>query len=223
MVHFDEYGSGEPLVLLHGNGGSSEYFERQIPFFEQKYRVIAVDSRGHGKSERGDGELTLSRIADDLLEVLDFLKIEKASLLGFSDGGNIALIFAIKYPERVKCIIANGANTEPSGATFGANFYAYRTLFFSYFKKDGEKTRELMRLMINEPHIGAEELKSIEAPTLVIAGDRDMIKTEHTKYIARHLKNAELCIFRDGTHFIAWERADEFNEKVHEFLQKNLK
>ena len=92
-----EKGEGEPLILLHGNGENSEYFEYQIEFFSRYYRVIAVDSRGHGRSERGSGELTLQRIADDLFEFMNQLSIEKANLLGFSDGGNIALLFALKH------------------------------------------------------------------------------------------------------------------------------
>lgn len=220
MVHFDEYGSGENLILLHGNGGSSAYFERQVPFFEQYYRVITVDTRGHGLSSRGEGELTLSRIADDLLEVLDFLKIEKANILGFSDGGNIAIVFALKYPDRVKRLVLNGANLYPSGATFKANAYSVRSYIKSFFRKNGKLKREVIALMTKEPRIDPASLSAIRAPTLVIAGDRDLIKTDHTRLIADSIKGSRLCIMEGGDHFIAWERADEYNKIVFDFLKK---
>ena len=220
MVHFEEYGSGEDLIFLHGNGGSSEYFERQIPFFEQYFHAVTVDTRGHGQSERGEGKLTLSRIADDLLEVLDFLKIEKANILGFSDGGNIAIVFALKYPERVKRLCLDGANLYPSGATFKANFYSFRSYIKSYFKKDGAKKREIIDLMVKEPRIEPSSLSAITAPTLVIAGDRDLIKTAHTRLIADSIKGSTLCLMKGGTHFIAWERPEEFNKIVFDFLKK---
>lgn len=219
MVHFERYGEGEDLILLHGNGGSSEYFERQIPFFEQYFKVTAVDTRGHGQSERGEGELTLSRIADDLREVLDRLRIEKANILGFSDGGNIAIIFALKYPERVKRLVLNGANLFLSGATFKANAYAFKSYIKSYFRKNGKLKREILNLMIKEPKIAPSELSAIKAPTLVIAGDHDLIKVPHTKLIADSIKGSALALM-EGDHFIAWEKADEFNRIVLDFLKK---
>jgi pimeloyl-ACP methyl ester carboxylesterase len=121
ILFFQDIGSGFPLVLLHGNGESGEYFAPQIQAFSARYRVIVPDTRGHGLSPRGDGPFTLARFADDLKDLLDDLNIEKAHILGFSDGGNIALLFALKYPQYVEKLILNGANLFPSGVKFSVN------------------------------------------------------------------------------------------------------
>ena len=105
-LHFTEKGAGEPLILLHGNGESGEYFIHQIGYFSSKYRVIAVDTRGHGRSPRGSAAFTIRQFAEDLRCFMDEQEMKEANLLGFSDGGNIALMFALKYPERVKrCLL----------------------------------------------------------------------------------------------------------------------
>ena len=106
-LHYTEKGTGEPLILLHGNGENSGYFVHQIDFFSQKYRVIAVDTRGHGKSPRGKAPFGIRQFAEDLRDFMDELEIERANILGFSDGGNIAVTFALKYPQRVNRLILN--------------------------------------------------------------------------------------------------------------------
>ena len=100
ILNYIEKGCGRPLILLHGNGNSSRYFKKQIRYFSAKFRVIAVDTRGHGKSPRGEGPFTMERFADDLKIFMEEMGIEKADILGFSDGANIALIFALRWPER---------------------------------------------------------------------------------------------------------------------------
>ena len=114
-LNYIEKGKGTPLVLLHGNGGSLECFRSQIEYFSKKYRVIALDTRGHGKSPRGDKPFTIKQFVDDLKDFLDELGIKRAILFGFSDGGNIALTFALKYGEYVEKLILNGANLFPKG------------------------------------------------------------------------------------------------------------
>ena len=114
-LHYTERGAGEPLVLLHGNGESGNYFSHQMDYFSRFCRVIAVDTRGHGQSPRGDAPFTIRQFAGDLLEFLDGLGIEKARLLGFSDGGNTALVFALRHPERVARLVLNGANLNAGG------------------------------------------------------------------------------------------------------------
>lgn len=114
-LYTKESGTGQPMVLLHGNGEDSSYFVNQMSFFESKYHVIAVDTRGHGRSPRGQGAFTLERFAEDLKEFLDRRGLRRIVLLGFSDGGNIALIFALKYPGYIDRLILNGANLNPFG------------------------------------------------------------------------------------------------------------
>ena len=112
-LNYAEAGAGFPLVLLHGNGENHTYFKRQMEPFSQQYRVIALDTRGHGKSPRGTAPFTLEQFAGDLKEFLDQRGITKCHLLGFSDGGNIALLFALRYPQYVEKLILNGANLTP--------------------------------------------------------------------------------------------------------------
>ena len=112
-LHYEEAGTGEALVLLHGNGEDCTYFKGQIGYFSDRFRVIALDTRGHGKSERGLSKFSINQFAEDLREVLDALGLPQVHLLGFSDGGNIAMAFALRYPERVSSLILNGANLWP--------------------------------------------------------------------------------------------------------------
>ena len=113
--YYIEKGQGEPLILLHGNGENCGYFQGQIDVFSKQYHVYAIDTRGHGKTPRGDKPFTIRQFSEDLLDFMNENQIEKSNLLGFSDGGNIAMIFAIQHPERVNRLILNGANLDAGG------------------------------------------------------------------------------------------------------------
>ena len=114
-LHYQEKGEGEPMILLHGNGEDGSYFAHQMDYFSRNYRVIVVDTRGHGQSPRGTAPFTIAQFAEDLHDSMDELDISKAVILGFSDGANIAMKFVLKYPERVKALILNGGNLNPKG------------------------------------------------------------------------------------------------------------
>lgn len=113
--YFIEKGHGTLLILLHGNGEDCDYFKGQVDVFAKYYHVISLDTRGHGKTPRGDAPFTIRQFADDLCSFMDSRGIDKANLLGFSDGGNIAMVFAMKYPERVDRLILDGANLDAKG------------------------------------------------------------------------------------------------------------
>ena len=238
-----ERGSGKPLVLLHGNGESLEYFKSQIRYFSRSYRVIAVDTRGHGGSERGSAPFTLKQFAKDLKALLDTMGIRKISLLGFSDWGNIALIFALKYPDSVERLILNGANLNPFGmkasalipiafeyaaavvkASGGSDALRHMTggedRKISAQKREAVRKKELFGLMIREPWIRPKHLQEISCPTLVIAGTKDMIRTSHTRLIAERIRSARLVLL-SGDHFIAAERSRAFNRAVERFLRES--
>jgi pimeloyl-ACP methyl ester carboxylesterase len=221
QLHYIEKGEGHPLIFLHGNGEDSSYFEHQIPYFCNNYRVIAIDTRGHGKSPRGTKPFTIQQFAEDLKDFMEALNIAKAIVLGFSDGGNIALEFALKYPERVEKLILNGANLYPSGVKAIYQWpieVGYRVA--KHFSKKSEKAKhnaELLGLMVNEPHIDPRELARLTMPVLVVAGTKDMIKESHTRLIYNSLPNAQLRII-DGDHFVANKNAGVFNIVVEEFL-----
>ena len=114
-LYYEKAGDGEPLILLHGNGEDGTYFKHQMEYFSKDYRVIAIDTRGHGKSPRGEKPFTIRQFAEDLNGFMEEQGMEKAHLLGFSDGGNIALAFALRYPGKVESLILNGANLCPAG------------------------------------------------------------------------------------------------------------
>ena len=224
-LYYKEKGKGKPLILLHGNGEDSSYFESQMDYFSQTRRVIAVDTRGHGRSPRGTAPFTIRQFAEDLREFMEEMGIERADLLGFSDGGNIALIFALRYPERVDRLILNGANLWSRGVKPSVQIPIilgyYAASFFGHFSGKARANAELLRLMVKDPNIEQEELRNIQSPTLVIAGERDMIREEHTRLIAAEIPGAELRII-PGDHFIAAGNPEAFNREVDRFLRETV-
>lgn len=222
--YYEEAGNGFPLVLLHGNGEDCSYFIHQISCFSKKFHVIALDTRGHGRTPRGEAPFTLEQFAEDLKEFLDEHEVAKTDLLGFSDGGNIALIFAMKYPQYVRNLILNGANLNPGGVKPGVQFpivLGFRIAgLFAVRSAGARKNAELLGLMVREPKLKVEDLKKVRARTLVIAGTRDMIRRSHTEEIGQGIENARL-VFLPGDHFIANKNPEEFNRVVMEFLESD--
>lgn len=221
-LYYQEKGNKEPFILLHGNGEDGSYFKNQIDYFSDKYRVIALDTRGHGKSPRGIKPFTIEQFACDLYDFMASLEISNAVILGFSDGANIAMKFAIKYPNKVKALILNGGNLNPKGVKKSTQIpieigYKIARRFASK-SIDAKKNAEMLGLMVNEPNIEPNELSKITAPTLVICGKNDMIKESHTKEIAKNIPNARLAIIK-GDHFIANKRYGSFNKEVDDFLK----
>ena len=221
QLHYTEAGAGEPLILLHGNGEDSGYFAHQISFFSAHYRVLAVDTRGHGQSPRGSAPFTIRQFAEDLLAFLDEQDIARANLLGFSDGGNIALVFAIRHPERVRRLILNGANLEPAGVKPHVQIPIvlgwHMARLFAKRSAAARRNAEMLGLMVRDPMIPVEELEKVSAPALVIAGTRDMIRESHTRRIAQTLPDARLVLL-PGDHFIACKSPEAFNRAVEAFL-----
>ena len=221
QLHFVEKGVGEPLILLHGNGEDGAYFVHQIEYFSDRYRVIAVDTRGHGRSPRGDAPFTIRQFADDLLQFMDAQGIGRAHILGFSDGGNIALVFALRHPDRVNRLILNGANLNARGVKMRVQLpieIGYRVArIFAARSPEARRNAELLGLMVNDPNVPPEALEQLRVPTLVIAGTRDMIRTRHTRLIAERLPDARLVLI-PGDHFIANRQSAAFNRAVERFL-----
>lgn len=225
-LYCQERGEGVPLVLLHGNGEDSGYFSHQMEYFSRQYRVIAVDTRGHGKSSRGSAPFTMAQFAEDLKELLDELGIESLVLLGFSDGANIAMKFALRYPGMLRALILNGGNLDARGIKRHVQLpieLGYRAArLFAGRSEEARRNMEILGLMVHEPHISPQALSAIRVPTLVVAGTRDMVKTAHTREIAARIPNARLAIL-PGDHFIAAKEPERFNRAVEEFLDTVLK
>lgn len=225
QLHYIEKGEGNPLVLLHGNGQSLAYFQNQIEAFSKFYRVFAVDTRGHGQSPRGTAPFTMRQFSEDLRAFLDAHDLKKIHLLGFSDGGNIALTFALLYPEYIEKLIVNGANLNTKGVKPRYQIpieLGYR--FTKLFAAKNETVRrkcELLGLMVNEPNIRFEQLGALTMPTLVLVGTNDMIKDAHSRAIAAALPNAEFVALKGG-HCISKDAPEAYNRTVLDFLGKQM-
>ena len=156
-LYYQVKGSGEPFIFLHGNGEDSTYFEKQVDYFQLRYRVIALDTRGHGKSPRGTKPFTIEQFSNDLYDFMKSQEISNAVILGFSDGANIAMKFAMRHSDMVKALILNGGNLNAAGVKQTTQIpieIGYRIAkHFAGRSPEAEKNAEMLGLMVNEPNI----------------------------------------------------------------------
>ncbi|WP_409790541.1 alpha/beta fold hydrolase [Chryseobacterium hispalense] len=215
-IYYEEYGTGEPLILLEGNNGIISDFYHQISYFSKYFRVIAIDTRNQGKSQDfSKVNYGYEKLADDLFQVINQMKLQKVNILGWSDGGITGLLFNSKNPKMVNKLVVIGANTSPQ---------AIDDTFISSVKKRFENSTDILEkrrlnLMINHPNIQANDLKKIENPVLVIAGSHDLVKIEDTKLIHRNISNSILLVVPDATHNVPLEKPDIVNEEIFNFLK----
>lgn len=223
--YYEVYGAGEPLLVVHGNGGSIANLGAQIAHFRKRYKVIAMDSRDQGKSGDSNEKLTYEKMTDDLAALLDHLKVGPVNVLGWSDGGIEALLLGIRHPAKVKKIVAMAANLNPSETAIYPEVIALvKSIINSVSPAERETPRarrelKVTGMMLEEPNIEATALKAITAPTLIMAGDLDLIRDEHTVEIHRHIPNAQLAIFPNATHMIPFDDPVVFNATVERFLR----
>lgn len=229
-LYYEEYGSGPPVLVLHGNDQSIEAMSSQISALSQHFRVIAVDSRGHGKSGMGKGVLTYVQMAEDCSQLLDELNLNSAYVLGWSDGGIVGLLLAIKHPAKVVKLAVFGASLNPPGAHDWAFAWVNReNKKIDSMIKSGDTSRswkqyqQILNLLLTQPDIRPSDLKTISAPTLVMAGDKDIIRTEHTVQIFEGIPNAQLAIFPGATHFMPTQSPNLVNTTVLSFFQGAFK
>jgi len=216
-IYYEVYGDGIPIVFLHGNGEEMSYFKYQKEALKGKYKLIFIDSRAHGKSTFGKEELTLDLMSDDILNVLKELNLSEVNLVGFSDGGNLSIIMALKKLELFKTLVLVGANLKPQDIIFDERINIYNEI---EVEKD-EKKKQILRLMTNEPNIEDSELCKIDIPVLVVAGENDVITEECTKRIKHNLKNARLKIIEGADHFLISKRPELFNNLLTNFINNN--
>ncbi|MET3035403.1 alpha/beta fold hydrolase [Chryseobacterium sp. NRRL B-14859] len=222
-LYYEVYGEGEPLVLLHGNSGSIKDFYQQIPVLAKKYKIIAVDTRGQGKSvDTSKKDFTYKLFADDVKALADHLKLNTVNIVGWSDGGNTGLEFALKYPESLNKLITIGANAFPEGVEdkLIKRFTDQMTQLNQLAPPETFNERRLLKIMLTEPGISKRDLNKIKSPVLVIAGDKDVIKPDHTAFISKQIPNAEMKIYKDTTHMVPFEKPDELNADIQRFLEK---
>ena len=220
QLYYETYGTGEPLIMLHGNGGSINAFTNQIPFFEKYYQVIAIDSRLQGKSGGSPDQISYDLMASDFCALLDHLNIKSANVLGWSDGGIDGILMALNCPDKVKKLAISGANTVPdSSALSNADLLGMKD-FVTHTLMNSKTAIALVQMMIDQPNIPYANLSQIHCPVLVMAGDHDMIKPEHTLKIFQSISSASLCIFPDSNHGVCQQHPDLFNQTVLTFLTK---
>ena len=223
------YGTGEPLLLIHGNGGSIADLNAQIAYFRTHYKVIAMDSRDHGRSADSTSKITYEKMTDDLAALLDHLAVGPVNVLGWSDGAIEALLLGIRYPQKVKKIAAMAANLTPGEEALEPEIIGLIKSMVSDMPANQRETTEGRRelkvssMMLSEPHIEFKELETIKAPTLVLAADHDAIRIKHTVEIYLHIPNGELVIFPGATHMIPFDDPALFNSTVDRFLRTPFK
>lgn len=232
QIYYEIYGEGIPVLMLHGNAGSHGEL---IAYAEQlcgRYQVILMDSRGHGRSQlkikESVKEFTASDMAKDVKRLMDYFKLDRGILLGFSDGANTALEFAARYQERTIAVISISGNAQPSGLWFPIHLLVavkYKVLGLlmklcpmEEIRHSMEQSRIYASLLLNSPALTAERLSEIKVPVLLIAGTLDLIKVSHTKWMAANLPSSRLVLIKGGTHGDFFRRQGLYLTCILDFL-----
>lgn len=219
LIYYTLTGTGTPILMLHGNSQSQRVFHFYKEALLHSFRIILMDSRGHGRSRSQKPEdswkkLSASRLADDAAQLLDQLHIKKVILFGFSDGANAALTFAYKYPNRTLLVIAANGNALQSGLRlpFRAGLsmvslvcravlhWIPHSAYFSSMRKAAARRLALNQLMLKSPRLNAKRLSCITAPVLLLSGTFDLIRASHTRWMAEKIPHASLVLLAGGTH-----------------------
>jgi pimeloyl-ACP methyl ester carboxylesterase len=223
-MYCEVYGKGKPLLIIHGNGGDISNFINQIPYFSKKYEVIVADSRAQGNSADNSDSLTYEMMSDDYAALLDALHIDSAFVIGWSDGGINGLLLAIRHPEKVAKLAITGANLVPDSSAVPQEIWDMVTPVYDSLKNKsnrnpGEKASlKLLRLLVEQPHIPIRDLQRIQCPVLVIGGDHDVIKPEHTLLIFKNIPKAYLWILPNSGHSTPIYYKDNFNITTDNFF-----
>jgi pimeloyl-ACP methyl ester carboxylesterase len=232
QIHYEIHGDGTALILLHGGLGNAGHWDKQIPTLSKRYKVIAVDSRGHGRSTYSERPITYSLMASDVVAVMDALGIEKADVLGWSDGANTGLDLAVNNPDRLIKVIAFGGNFDQSGARAdfpeNAKFLRYIERASADYQRLSPNPKQWGALLANlenmwasEPHFTSDQLDRISVPILILDGDNDeAVYTDHTRKMAALIPTATLTLISGTGHFAHWEKPEEFNKITLQFLDK---
>jgi pimeloyl-ACP methyl ester carboxylesterase len=229
-VWYAEFGRGEPVLLLHGGLANSNYWGNQVPALAESYRVIVVDSRGHGRSTHDERPYGYDLMASDVLGLMDFLKLPKAAVVGWSDGAIVGLDIAIHHPERLSKLFAFAANSDPSGVAD----IAQSTVFNAYIARAEKEYQvlsptpdqyksfvdQISKMWETEPHFTAEQLRVITVPTWIVDADHDeAIKRENTEFMANEIPDAGLLLQPQVSHFSFLQDPRQFTGDVLHFME----
>lgn len=237
-VYYETYGEGEPLLLLHGNGGSIENFVYQIPELSEHFKVVAVDSRAQGRTTDSDNEITYALMASDMSELIDKLGLGKVNVVGWSDGGNIGLELAYAHPEQVMKVVALGANytyenfmAPPDSIVMDPDDPILQNVreMMKGVSSSGSRlspdttripiiSRKLEELMMKYPNFTPDQLRTINVPFLIVAGDHDIINPDQTMALFNNLPRADLFIVPHASHLVPVENPELINSEIIRFL-----
>jgi pimeloyl-ACP methyl ester carboxylesterase len=230
QMYYAIYGEGDPVLLIHGGLGNADEFGFLVPALAENYEVIVADGRGRGRSTSSDKPWSAARMADDYLALLDYLGIDKVALVGWSDGAGYGLDIAIRHPERLSRLFAYGTAYTAAGVkasamdtpTFKAGLahcaadYARMSPTPAGF--DAMVAR-MSEMWATERDYTKDQMRGIRVPTVIFAGDHDeAIPLAHSAEMAELIPGAKLVIMKDASHFGMWQKPDEFNATVLEFL-----
>jgi len=224
LIHCEIFNREEAatLVFLHGNNENLHIFDPQIRYFSAYYGTVAIDTRAHGLSTRGSAPFNFYTFADDLISVLNALHIEKAHIVGFSDGAIIALHLALTAPERIESMVLLGANYHPKGLRWIIRLQLWLVFIglslASLFSAKMRQRKEIWSLMIHQPNLTIAELSQIAAPTLVVSGENDMVSQSHNDEISRAIAGSKRLIIPKEDHFWMFTKPEALNQCVMEFL-----
>lgn len=222
--------SAEPVILLHGGLANADYWGNQVRALQRQYRVIVMDSRGHGRSTRNDEPYGYDLMASDVVALMDFLKIPKAAIVGWSDGAILGLDIAMKHPDRVSKLFAFAANSDPSGVADIATSPVFNA-FIARAEKEYEKLSptpgeykaflaQITKMWETQPNWTAADLQRIKVPTWIVDADHDeAIKRENTLFMAANIPNAGLLLQPEVSHFSFIQDPEQFSFDVLHFLQ----
>lgn len=221
-IYYETYGAGPAILCLHGNGGSHKSFMAQVDYFAPQYEMILMDSRAHGQSTRGHGKLTFENMAQDVEALRTHLNIEEVIIFGYSDGGNLALQYALMYPKRVRMIVASGINLTPNDLKKPmrvSTFISYYLLSFgALFSRRIRMKRELLGLIVKHPHLKLSEMQHITCPTLLLVAESDISQVGHTQEVAARLPNGTVIEVPKVGHNFMRKHPQRFNQIVSDYL-----
>jgi pimeloyl-ACP methyl ester carboxylesterase len=234
-IYYAVYGNGDPVILLHGGLGNSDHWANQVPALSDKFQVIVIDSRGQGRSTRAKGPISYDVMASDVIAVMDKLEIKRASMVGWSDGGEIALKLGIGFPDRVDKLFVFGSNYDSSGSKPrngppASTFNAYAAKCKIDYLRMSKTPRAydtlvdyLLPIWRNPMGFTKEQLRSIQAPTMVADGDHDeVIVLDQVEEMSKLIPNGQFKVFTDASHFALWQVPSEFNQTLIDFLSAPL-
>ncbi len=223
-IYYEIHGDtkNKTLIFLHGNMEDSSFFKQQLEYFAISHQVIVLDTRGHGKSDWGSygraNRYNLRLLADDLRELVLCLELDNFIVVGFSDGANVAMEFASLGVTGLKGLVLIGGNLRPWGMKIGTILEIIKDYIFSFGKRDGFNRRRKLGLMLFEPRISRSSLTDIQAPTLVLAGDNDLIRKRETLKIGRLIRGSKVEFIKDADHFFIYNNGDIFNKMLEQWL-----